>query len=131
MTDLHDIEKEAQKIVMDDAPAQGKVSVRTAGGRSVVLDDTPPGKVTVQSVMGVSVTLDDAGGRMSLVAPLQIELQSSMMISLQAPVVRITTTGNITASGLMIENIPFGLHRHLPPLPPPAPPAFTGPVAPS
>ena len=116
-------------LTLDDQPGGAKISLTTALGRSLVLDDTPPGEITLSTLAGVQITLSDAGGTLTLQAPLQISLQSAM-ISLQANLITLTTTGSPTASLVTIDSVPFGLHRHVPPVLPVTPPT-TGPVAPA
>jgi phage baseplate assembly protein gpV len=114
-------------LTMDDQPAGPKITLTTPQGRSLVLDDTPPGQITISTVSGVSITLSDAGGMMTLAAPVQISLQSAL-ISMQADLIDLTTTGSPTASLVTIDTMPFGLHMHSPPVLPTTPPT-TGPVA--
>lgn len=114
-------------LTLDDQPAGPKISLATTMGRTLVLDDTPPGQVSVSTPAGVQITLSDAGGMLTLAAPLQISLQSSV-ISMQASLITLTTTGSPTASMVTIDTVPFGLHMHTPPT---LPTGTTGPVAPA
>ena len=113
-------------LTLDDQPAGPKIALTTAQGRSLVLDDTPPGQISLSTPTGAQITLSDAGGTLTLAAPLQISLQSAM-ISLQANLIALTTTGSPTASMVTIDSVPFGLHMHTPPV---LPTGTTGPVAP-
>jgi phage baseplate assembly protein gpV len=116
-------------LTLDDQPAAPKISLTTTQGRTLVLDDTPPGQISLSTPAGVQITLSDAGGMLTLAAPLQISLQSAL-ISMQANLITLTTTGSPTASLVTIDTVPFGLHMHTPPA---LPPDFvtTGPVAPA
>jgi hypothetical protein len=117
-----------QTLTLDDQPAGPKISLTTARGRMLVLDDTPPGGISVSTPSGAQITFSDAGGTLTLTAPLQISLQSAL-ISMQADLIALTTTGSPTASLVTIDSVPFGLHMHTPPVLPPG--ATTGPVAPA
>jgi len=116
-------------LKLDDQPTGPKITLMTAQGRTLVLDDTPPGQMSLSTPSGVQITLSDAGGMLTLAAPLQISLQSAL-ISMQADLITLTTTGSPTASLVTIDTVPFGLHTHTPPVLPPAM-ATTGPVAPA
>jgi len=120
--------KGGQTLTLDDQPAGPKISLATSRGRTLVLDDTPPGQVSVSTPAGVQITLSDADGMLTLAAPLQISLQSAV-ISMQANLIRLTTTGSPTASMVTIDTVPFGLHMHTLPMLPPG--TTTGPVAPA
>jgi hypothetical protein len=115
-------------LMLDDQPAGPKISLTTAQGRSLVLDDTPPGQMSLSTSAGVQITLSDAGGMLTLTAPLQISLQSAL-ISMQADLITLITTGSPTASLVTIDTVPFGLHMHAPVTLPPG--TTTGPVAPA
>jgi len=117
-------------LTLDDQWAGPKISLTTSQGRTLSLDDTPPGQISLSTPAGVQITLSDAGGMLTIAAPLQISLQSAL-ISMEASLITLTTTGSPTASLVVIDTVPFGLHMHTPPPPPPAPSAFTGPVAPA
>jgi len=91
-----------------------------------MLDDTPPGQISLSTPAGVQITLSDAGGMLSLAAPLRISLTSAL-IQLQADAIDINTTGMATSSMVLIDNVPFGMHMHAPPV---QPPGTTGPVLP-
>lgn len=114
-------------LVLDDQPSRPKISLTTAQGRSLVFDDTPPGQISLGTPSGVRITLSDAGGILTLAAPLQISLQSAL-ISMQANLITLTTTGSPTASLVTIDTVPFGLHMHVPAS---LPSNTTGPVGPT
>jgi hypothetical protein len=57
----------------------GKVTVKTKGGRSLTLDDTPPGKVSLETPLGISIVLDDALGTLTLKAPISIILETAAL----------------------------------------------------
>lgn len=130
------VSRSGHEVTLDDSPGQGKVTVKTKGGHELVLDDTPPGKVTLKSQGGCEIELSDAGGILTLKAPLALNLEaptialkSSASMSVQAPAgIQLTTTGSVTASAVVIDGKPFGLHTHTPPVVPPL--GSTGPVTP-
>jgi uncharacterized protein involved in type VI secretion and phage assembly len=122
------VSRSGHEVTLDDTPLAGKVVVKTNGGRSLTLDDTPPGKITMQSATGVSITLDDATGSLTLSAPLSITLQAALLnlsanaITLSAPMgtIALTTTGTMASCAVVIDGHPFGLHTHgTPPVTPP------------
>jgi uncharacterized protein involved in type VI secretion and phage assembly len=127
------VSRSGHEITLDDSPGNGKVMVKTKDGRSLTLDDTPPGKLVLETPLGLSIELDDATGTLTLKAPLAIKLEAPSLdlqgasIQLQAGAITLTTTGVVTASTVVIDGKPFGLHVHG--LPPPAPPV-TPPVQP-
>jgi hypothetical protein len=116
-------------LTLDDQPAGPKITLTTAKDCTLVLDDTPPGQISLSTPSGVQITLSDAGGMLTLAAPLQINLQSAL-ISMQANLITLTTTGSPTASLVTIDTVPFGLHMHAPAELMTIPPT-TGPVAPA
>jgi phage baseplate assembly protein gpV len=105
-------------LTLDDAPAAPKITLTTAGGRTLVLDDSQGGQAVISTPSGVKISMSDSGGTMSLVAPLQISLES-MMISMKANIIEMLTTGTPSASMVIIDSVPFGLHTHLPAVLPP------------
>lgn len=131
------VSRSGHELTFDDRPSGEKVKIKTKGGHELLLDDTPPGKVTLKSRGGIAIEMDDLTGTLTLRAPLAIAFQSptaSMTISAGMQVnspagVILTTTGSATASAVVIDGKPFGLHMHLPPVVPTVPPT-TGPVAP-
>jgi hypothetical protein len=79
--------------------------------------------------------MDDASSSLKLIAPLKIELQAAQVainatqLNLQSPGgIVLQTTGSTSASLVIIDGKPFGVHVHMPPVIPPA--GTTGPVAP-
>jgi uncharacterized protein involved in type VI secretion and phage assembly len=136
------VSRSGHEITLDDSPSAGKVVVKTKGGHKLTLDDTPPGKLTMQSAGGCSVELDDTTGTLTLSAPLSIVLQAPTLsinsalgatiqatsVSVTAPAgIALTTTG-VMPGLVMIDGKIFGLHVHA--FPPPTPPPPTPPVLP-
>jgi phage baseplate assembly protein gpV len=113
-------------LTFDDQPAGPKISLTTAQGRTLVLDDTPAGQISLSTPAGVQITLSDAGGMLSLAAPVRISLTSAL-ITMTADAIGLNTTGSATSSMVLIDNVPFGMHLHAPPV---QPPGTTGPVLP-
>jgi uncharacterized protein involved in type VI secretion and phage assembly len=73
------VSRSGHEVTLDDSPMAGKVTVKTQGGRSLTLDDTPPGKVTMQTPSGISVVLDDSTGTLTLSAPTSIVLETPLL----------------------------------------------------
>lgn len=121
------VSRSGHELTFDDATGAEKITLKTQGGRVITLDDTPPGQLSISTPGGIQLTLSDADGSLTLSAPLQINLQSAL-INLQANVITLLTTGTPPGSMVMIDNVPFGLHVHLPAGVPPGP---TGPVGPA
>ncbi len=129
------VSRSGHEITFDDTPGTGKVTIKTKSGHQIVMDDTPPGKVTLSSAAGSKIEMDDALGSLKISAPLQIEISAPILklsgttMAVNSPGgFQITTTGSVTASTVVIDGKPFGLHVHAPPVIPPA--GTTGPVAP-
>lgn len=109
-------------IVLDDAPGGSKLTIGShQGARQVILDDTPPGTLSIQTPT-CQITMREPGV-LSIDATVSISLQAQT-IELSATAIRLTTTGVVTASAVVIDNKPFGLHQHI------IGNAVTGPVAP-
>lgn len=129
------VSRSGHELTFDDSPGREKITLKTKGGRALVLDDTPPGKVSVSTPMGNSLELEDGTGTLKLSAAIKIEFSapslsfSTTQLSITAPAgVQVTTTGVVTASTFVIDGVPFGLHVHRPPVV--LPTASTGPVSP-
>lgn len=130
------VSRSGHEVTFDDTSGSEKLRIRTSGGHELVLDDTLPGTVTLLSAGGAAVEISDAAGTLTLRAPARISLESPSIsiaatggLDINAPAgVRLTTTGSVQASGVIIDNKPFGLHVHQPPVIPPA--GTTGPVGP-
>jgi phage baseplate assembly protein gpV len=132
------------ELTLDDTPP-GKVTLKTRLGSSIELDDssgtlriTSPVAIMLQSA---AVTL--AAGTISMAppvpipggppgpppgptvikAPVQLVLESPL-ISLKGAAIELTTTGNVLASTVVIDKMPFGAHTHA------VGPVPTGPVIP-
>jgi phage baseplate assembly protein gpV len=73
------VSRSGHEITLDDSPSAGKVTVKTHGGRTLTLDDTPPGKVSLETPMGISIELDDATGTLTLNAPTAIVLETALL----------------------------------------------------
>jgi hypothetical protein len=123
------------EITFDDTPGSCKITIKTPSGHKLEMDDTPPGKITLSSAGGCQIEMNDAPGSIKISAPFQIELSaptlklSATTMTVNAPGgFQVTTTGSATASTMVIDGKPFGLHVHTPPVVPPA--GTTGPVAP-
>ena len=129
------VSRSGHEITLDDSPGREKVRIRTKGGHEVLLDDSPPGKITIRSARGSSLEMDDATLSMKLSAPVKIELEA-VQIAIKRPSSncrrqpesQLQTTGSAIASLVMIDGKPFGAHVHMPPIIPPA--GTTGPVGP-
>lgn len=130
------VSRSGHEITFDDSPGAEKIRIKTQGGHELVLDDSLPGSVTLESAGGAAVEMSDATGTLTLRAPTTINLESPSIsitanasLSIDAPAgMRLTTTGVVQTSAVIIDNKPFGLHVHQPPVIPPA--GTTGPVGP-
>lgn len=114
------------EITLDDAPGVGKITVATAAGQALVLDDTPPGSVSLKTKLGAGVEASNAGGTVTIIAPGGLTLQAGV-INLKGAAINLLTTGVPTGSMVTIDGVPFGMHKHAPPV---LPSGTTGPVAP-
>jgi len=120
--------KGGHTIVLDDAPGLSKLTIGShESARQVILDDTAPGTLSIQTPT-CQITMREPGV-LSIDATVSITLQAPT-ISLNGTAIQLTTTGAVTASAVMIDGKPFGLHQHIPPVVPTPPPPKTGPVAP-
>ena len=78
--------------------------MKTQGGRSLTLDDTPPGKITLETPTGISIELDDATGTLTLTAPTAIVLDAA---ALQLSVGGVSVApGAAPGSGTMSISLP-------------------------
>jgi len=134
------VSRSGHQLTFDDTAGAEKVTIQTQGGHSIVFDDSPAGmKITLSTTLGHTIVLDDAPPgkisiqtptcQMTLAEPGIMTIQAAVSISLNAP--SITLAGVSVGLGggggtTMVDGIPFKLHEHVAP---PAPPAFTGPVA--
>jgi len=142
------VSRSGHQLTFDDRPAGGKVRIRTAGGREVLLDDTAPGKVTISGAVGTTIELDDATQTLTLRSPVSIRLEAATIAlasgglsmgppsagaAVSAPTViesplaleLKSTVIRLQAAVIELNGKPFALHTHnLPPTPP------TGPVTP-
>jgi uncharacterized protein involved in type VI secretion and phage assembly len=73
------VSRSGHEVTLDDSPQAGKVIVKTHGGRSLTLDDTPPGKITMETPGGISIELDDGSGTLTLKAPTAIVLDTASL----------------------------------------------------
>jgi phage baseplate assembly protein gpV len=129
------VSRSGHEITFDDSPGTGKITIKTRNGHQLVLDDTPPGKVTLSSAGGCTVEMDDVPGNLKISAPLQVEISATVLklsattMTVSSPAgFQINTTGTATGSLVIIDGKPFGLHVHTPPIIPAT--GTTGPVAP-
>ena len=130
------VSRSGHEITLDDTSGTEKITIKTQGGHELTLDDTLPGSVKLESAGGSSVEISDATGTLTLRALTTLNLESpnisitaSGTLSVDSPAgIRLTTTGSAQTSAVIIDNKPFGLHVHQPPVIPPA--GTTGPVGP-
>jgi len=129
------VSRSGHELTFDDSPGTGKITLKTKSGHQLVMDDTPPGKITFSSAGGCKIEMNDAPGSLKISAPFSIEISaptlklSATNMAINAPAgFQINTTGSVTASTVVIDGKPFGLHVHAPPVIPPA--GTTGPVGP-
>ena len=74
------VSRSGHEITLDDSPGGGGVTVKTAGGRSLKLDDSGTGKVSVSTPSGISIEIDDASGTLTLKSPLSIVLETAQLV---------------------------------------------------
>jgi phage baseplate assembly protein gpV len=98
------VSRSGHEITLDDSPSAGKVKVKTAGGRSLTMDDTAPGKITLETPGGISMEMDDATGSLTLRAPLSIVLETASLV-LSAGGISVAP-GPSPGSGVMSINVP-------------------------
>jgi phage baseplate assembly protein gpV len=103
--------KSGHQLVLDDHPGTGKIEIRTANGASLVLDDAPPGQISLTTAGGCKLNLSDAGGRVSVEAPAILSLKGQI-IEIEGTAITLKTTGSVTASAVVVDGKPFGLHQH-------------------
>ncbi|MEB3260934.1 MAG: phage baseplate assembly protein V [Cyanobacteriota bacterium] len=122
------VSRSGHEITLDDAVGSEKITVKTSGGRTLRLDDTPAGKIVLETPLGLTIELDDGTGTLTMKAPLALKLESPGTIQLKASAILLTTNGSMPTSAVLIDGQPFGLHVHgLPPPivgPPPTPPVL-------
>lgn len=118
------------QLTLDDTPGASRVTLRTSNGHELTLDDTPPGSASLSTPLGARIELSGAAGTASVSAPAGVEISSPGILTLRGSFIQLVTTGNVLTSGVLVDGMPFGLHRHTPPVLPTIPPA-TGPVAPA
>jgi phage baseplate assembly protein gpV len=110
------VSRSGHEVTMDDSPGGGKVTVKTAGGRSLTLDDS--GAITLGTPGGISIQLDDATGSLSITAPLAISLKGTSVsieagsVAVTSPSITLTTTGTMPTCMVTIDGQPFGAHVH-------------------
>lgn len=98
------VSRSGHEVTFDDLPSAGKVMVKTHGGRSLTLDDTPPGKIKLETPTGISIELDDATGTLRLTAPTAIVLDAA---ALQLSVGGVSVApGAAPGSGTMSISLP-------------------------
>jgi phage baseplate assembly protein gpV len=159
------VSRSGHEITLDDKAEMGAVKVKTRRGHTLEMEDMLPGKVTLRTAGGISITMDDATGTLTLAAPTMIVLAApgvalaaggislapsvpttppapgevslnaplvlhieSTAINVKAATIGLTTTGVPGASLVAIEGRPFTAHTHLNTAVPPVP--MTGPVTP-
>lgn len=109
------------EVVLDDAPLTSSVTLKTAGGLTVRLDDKTGGSISVSGPGGASMGMN-AMGNISLESSAMVSIKAAM-ITLDAELIKLTTTGSATGSMIMMESLPYGTHVHV------LGPATTGPIA--
>lgn len=99
------------EITLDDAPLGRTVTIKTAGGLTVTLDDKTGGSISISGPSGASIGIN-AIGNLSLSSPGIVEIKASM-ITLDATVIQLKTTGSVLNSMILMESLPFGSHVHI------------------
>jgi phage baseplate assembly protein gpV len=123
------VSRSGHELTFDDTRGAELVTIKTQGGHEITLSDQPGrGKITLKTKLGVTVEMDDVAQQLKLSAPLLVQIESAVAISLKATSIQLTTTGSATGSLVSIDGKPFGAHMHVPGLVPAT--GMSGPVAP-
>jgi phage baseplate assembly protein gpV len=132
------------EVTLDDT-APGKVTIQSRGGSKIELDDAAmtitilaPLKIDLQAAAlnigagSVSMGPPSSASLPAPAPPAPTTVSSQVMVRMEAPLIHLKgasiileTTNIPTASAVIIDGVPFGLHHHHL-----VPPAVTGPVAP-
>lgn len=75
------VSRSGHQITLDDSPGGEKVVIQTASGHTLTLDDTAPGKVTLSSAGGSTIEMDDATGTLKCSATVRLELSAQTLRS--------------------------------------------------
>jgi uncharacterized protein involved in type VI secretion and phage assembly len=84
------VSRSGHEVTLDDTPAAQKVTIKTQGGQSLVLDDTGAGTVTLTAMGGTSITMDaqsitlSASGSTLTLDASGITLNSVAMVNMMA-----------------------------------------------
>jgi uncharacterized protein involved in type VI secretion and phage assembly len=109
------VSRVGHEVTFDDSAGGGKLIIKTKRGATVTLDDTGAGKVTVESAGGMKLEMDDGTRQMTLDAGVGTITLSALRVSITAPAgIAFTTTGVSGPGSLVqIDSKPFGAHFHL------------------
>lgn len=80
-------------VSFSDEAGKGAITIKTAGGQTIVLEDQPPGKLTISC--GGDVQVSGAGGALSIAAS-GVELSSKGRLTISA-------TGDLSISGALVK----------------------------
>jgi phage baseplate assembly protein gpV len=109
------VSRVGHEVTFDDAAGGGRLIVKTKRGATVTLDDTGAGKVTVESAGGMRIEIDDGARQMTLDAGLAgtITLNAAQVNISALGGIGLTTTGVPGPGSLVkIDNASFGNHLH-------------------
>ena len=105
------VSRSGHELTFDDSVGSEKVTIKTQGGHSIVMDDGMPGRVTISTRTGISIELDNGGLDLNIQAPNSINFQAAQ-INLQAGQINLQTTGVFTTSMVSIDGSNYGQHKH-------------------
>ena len=120
------VTRSGHELTFDDTPGAQKVRLKTQGGHELVLDDLPGlGEVKLSSRSGCSLTFTELPIPS---ATLQVPGATITMGATGVTIQSLTISLLTLPGGVSMEGKPTILHSHVPP---PVPPAMTGPVSPA
>jgi uncharacterized protein involved in type VI secretion and phage assembly len=104
------VSRSGHEVTLDDTPAAEKITIKTQGGQSLVLDDTGAGTVTLTALGSTSVMMNPTSISLS-VAGSTMTIGASG-ISMTAPMISMTADVSMTLSSLAMINLtaPAGIN---------------------
>jgi uncharacterized protein involved in type VI secretion and phage assembly len=103
------VSRSGHEVTLDDTPAAEKITIKTQGGQSLVLDDSGAGTVTLTAMGGTSVTMNPTS--ISLSAAGSTMTIDASGISMTTPMISMTAAIGIklTTATNMILTAPLGI----------------------
>jgi uncharacterized protein involved in type VI secretion and phage assembly len=103
------VSRSGHEVTLDDTPAAEKITIKTQGAQSLVLDDTGAGTVTLTALGGTSVTMNptsislSAAGSTMTIGASGISITTPMISMTAATGIKLTTATN------MLLTAPLGI----------------------